>query len=609
MKTLKQALATYDRDVEKSKKTYSGILGLKIGGEKLVAHPIRNGYVYVRLRDNLSEVVLAFNEKVSPVYDFPVKIARKGNKWEVLGRDTDRYENWGTSAPFLPKHADQHSFNRDGGGGGDAVAIYPDQFMPLLVYPSGTHGSGMLLIAPYLLQTETDFLYVGNTGTVNLLQYKPEDANAIMGLVVMDMSTGVPSVVIASGTPFDGSITGTYGVAPYIPPPPDGSEPLYAFRLVSGTTSVTWDNLYNARQFIGGGSLIPSGTYVSQTQDANRIVVTDGSGQVGTDPVLEFDSTTKQIHLGTPNSTSGDYAIIQGRDGASVFHIMEVYGASSTISPFINGIRGDGTAASPTAIQANELMLRLRGSAYDGAGSYGGTSGEIRVVANENHTGSAHGTRVEIWATPDGTTTPVKYIIVGDGDAIQIGDGTNSFNVSPTGDLLLTGSAKYERHFILPALLNGNPSNQPAQINLFTASALEFATTGAKYAFCEWEIPDDWDGSDVYIEIDWNPNSGAMSGTDTIKWDVEYRSLAVNETINNGTSVTLTETNSNDYSQYQSHHSRFTLTFNDANQPLTAQDHIFFKISRDTSVANDFGGTVAVTAFEIVYTSNGLPTN
>jgi hypothetical protein len=90
MTNINSAFSDYDESVQKSKTSYSGLLGLAIGGHKIVNHPTRAGYVYVRLRDNLSEVVQAFNDKVSPVYDFPVLIQRKGNKWYVLGRPTLR---------------------------------------------------------------------------------------------------------------------------------------------------------------------------------------------------------------------------------------------------------------------------------------------------------------------------------------------------------------------------------------------------------------------------------------------------------------------------------------------------------------------------------------
>ena len=166
---LENQFSEYNSEVSKELPSYSGLLGLSIGGSRTVNIATRAGFVYVRLRDNLNEVVQAYNDKVSPVYDLPVLIQRVGNRWHVVGKDTARYDVWGTSSPFLPAHAGQHEFNRAIGSGGDTVFVYDDQFMPLLVYPSGTSGAGMLMVAPYVLQRSADFIYVGNTGTGNLL--------------------------------------------------------------------------------------------------------------------------------------------------------------------------------------------------------------------------------------------------------------------------------------------------------------------------------------------------------------------------------------------------------------------------------------------------------
>jgi len=193
--------------------------------------------------------------------------------------------------------------------------------------------------------------------------------------------------------------------------------------------------------------------------------------------------------------------------------------------------------------------------------------------------------------------------------AHRFGDGTNQLVIDADGDLSLEGTAKYERHVQIPAMIDGKVANQPTSEDFFTAGGLQFASAGAHYAYCQWEIPDDWDGTDIVFEVDWFPDSGAISGTDTIKWDVEYRAIAEGEAINNGTSVTVSVTDSTDYARYITKHSRFTLTFNNANQPLTTQDHVYFKISRDTGVANDFAGTVTVAAYEIIYQSKGLPSS
>lgn len=224
-----------------------------------------------------------------------------------------------------------------------------------------------------------------------------------------------------------------------------------------------------------------------------------------------------------------------------------------------------------------------------------------------NEAGAANG---DLRAESD--TEENMLLLDASADTLYLGGSTNGVQIAKGGDLTLLGTAKYERHIQIPAVITGNPANAPTSVDFGTAAGLQFATTGAKYAYFQWEIPDDWDGTDIYFEVDWFPDSGAMSGADAVRWTVEYRCIAEGETVTNGTSVTLDNGvggDTGDYSQYQTKHSRMTMAYNDANQPITKQDHVFFKVSRDTSVSGDFGGTVTVPAFEIIYTSNSFPTN
>lgn len=413
MVNLFKSLSDYNNSLEKSKQSYSGLLGLMTDGERRVQHPSRNGFVYVRLRDNLSEVLLAFNEKVSPVYDLPVIIERKNNLWYVVGRDIDRYQNWGTSAPFLPKHGAQHSFNRDENTGGDIVPIYPDQFMPLLVYPSGTMGAGNLIVAPYMLQRDSDFIYVGNTGTINVLGYKPTNNQAILGLVYLDTVSGNPGVLIGSGTPFSASITGSSQIYPYIPYPPSTDyQPLYAFRLVSGTQSLTWDNLYNVRQFIGGqggGGALPS-------LDPARVVYTDPStGDMKTSDELIFNETDDTLTTGDPDgSGDGDGSYLHGLGGdkthagvLSTFHNLVTYAGGNARAGLVKLITSLGTKASPLAVTLGTLLGRLRFAGYDGDTRVvdSATSADVKAIATEDFDPSGHGTKVVISTTPNNSTT------------------------------------------------------------------------------------------------------------------------------------------------------------------------------------------------------------
>lgn len=468
MASINQSIQSYNDSLEKSKTTYSGILGLPIDGSRKVNVPNRAGFVYVRLRDNLSEVVQAINDKISPVYDFPVLMERKNNRWYITGRDDGRYETWGTSAPFLPQHGEQHSFNRDGGGGGDPVAVYPDQFMPLLVYPSGTSGgAGNLLIAPYMLEMSDRYVYVGNTGTVNLLQYRPVTDEAIMGLVGLNRDTGNPHIIIASGTPFAGTTTGSSAVSPYIPYPPQNIEPLYAFRLVSGTTTLDWPNLYNVRQMFrgrgstatgssGGGisgivawdegtpvgtgtvlNFVGSNVNVTVSGTVINVMVTGSSGgslptfitgsipYAGSDGALKefndfarFDESTQTIWAGpkpTANLAYNDirfFAVATGSNASVSFGgISAGTGSLGSPSMSFNGYRSRGTFNSPTPVRAGDALLTIIGNGFDG--NDWRNAGRFRFYADGNWiTGSHSPSRAEVEVTPSGSVTRVVGLTV-----------------------------------------------------------------------------------------------------------------------------------------------------------------------------------------------------
>lgn len=419
---LYKSFSEYDSEIQKATIQYSGLLGLTIGGSKVVNLPSRAGYVYVRLRDNQSEVIQAYNDKVSPVYDFPVLVQRLGNRWIVAGKDTQRYETFGTSAPFLPAHGSQHSFNRDLGTGADTVWVHADQFMPLLVYPSGSAGAGNLMVAPYLLQRDSDFVYVGNTGTPNLLVYKPTNNQAIMGLVCMNTDTGNPDILIASGTPMSAVSTGTSYVANYLPFPSTNQQPLYAFRLVSGTSRITWDNLYNARQFYGGNSGGGNVTGTATPGGNNTEVQYNSSGAFTGDPQFTWRNATKSLGIGDPSKFPFSFAkmlwMVGDGESPSIFGLA--YGSDR--APFITFAKGDGTATGTTNVKLDQVIGRIRGRGYDGY-DWSNTQAEVRIVADGNWGTGNHPTRLEFWTTPSGTSTMALAATITDDGHIDIASG------------------------------------------------------------------------------------------------------------------------------------------------------------------------------------------
>lgn len=448
---LLSAFSEYDGGKESSPLIFSGLLGLPIDGNLTVQVPNRLGYVFVRIRDTQNEWVAAYNNAVSPVYNLPVLIQRQGNRWRVVDRDIERYEDWGTNLPFLPQHGDQHSFNR-AGGGGDVTWIYADQFVPLLAFPSGTTGGPNVTFDGYLLQRDSDFIFVGHTGSPNLVQYKPTNNQAAVGLIYLDRRNGSFGVLMNTGTPFSANITGTAGIAPYIPYPASYQEPLYAVRLVSGTQTIQWENLYNARQFYsgratgtgGGGTPISSGTYVPGTLTPNRIIATSSVGQVNTDDHLYFDEDGNVMIVGAnsvPVPGKNAVHVVGSGSGPTIAGWSYESGTSATAGmTFFGGFRARGDASNPSGIFKDTGLVRLMGRGHDGV-SWSNTQAQVLLTADEDWSSSQHGAGVGIYATPTGTTSMRKVAhFYGDGNLNLLASGTYNRNGVPHTHGMIFGS-------------------------------------------------------------------------------------------------------------------------------------------------------------------------
>lgn len=293
-KNLKRAVGRIQERKKDKDYRLPGILGLKRGSTNVVSVPGRPSFVYVRLRNNQSEVIQAFNDKVSPVYDLPVLVVRDDidpSKYRIESRDYGQYSNWQSWSPYLPAHGGAHS-RSPSGGGGDVVWVYGNQYMPLLVSPSGTLGSGNVIVdgSVYYFEDQDEYKYAGGTGTSDILVYKPTDGNAKMVLVYLD-TNGNPSLL--PGAVFSSSITGTSSILPYVPTiSVDTGVPLGAVRLVSGTASVLWENLYDIRPLITG-------------QRKSKIGIFDNSSYVTSGTAISFDTNLDVAVTGTVVFISG----------------------------------------------------------------------------------------------------------------------------------------------------------------------------------------------------------------------------------------------------------------------------------------------------------------
>lgn len=378
-----------------------GSLGITINGERSVEVPSRAGFVYVRLRNDLSETVQAYNDKVSPVYNLPIIVVRdKTNKnyYTIYGKDTGVYNNWGSTA-YLPKHGAQHSFDPNSPGA-DITWIYDDQIMQFAAVPSGSSSGMNLIIEPGVFYSERydRWIYGGNTGTQSLTTFLPTGTQQRSVLCYIDWD-GNPK--LSGGAYFAANITGTAQVLGTLPiMPADVEIPVCAVRLMSGTSSISWDNLYNLRQFpegynlgAGGSSGLSSGTLAAN--------VIPYAGDSGLFPKWDTDFTIDDAGGG------GLSLVLNGTrtlPSHSTFNLVSESGQGDSIGLWGFGRtqtiafnRSAGSQASQSAVPSGTIIGAIDFIGYTGS-FYNYVAG-IYAVALDDYTDSLGGTKLEFYAT------------------------------------------------------------------------------------------------------------------------------------------------------------------------------------------------------------------
>jgi hypothetical protein len=99
----------------------------------------------------------------------------------------------------------------------------------------------------------------------------------------------------------------------------------------------------------------------------------------------------------------------------------------------IAGRRYNGTPANPTGVLAEQPLVRFGCNAYNGTTWGTGGTARIQMVASENHAVGASGTRLEFWATPNGSSTIARQ-------GYCDGNGLTAVNLTTTGRANITNT-------------------------------------------------------------------------------------------------------------------------------------------------------------------------
>jgi hypothetical protein len=179
--------------------------------------------------------------------------------------------------------------------------------------------------------------------------------------------------------------------------------------------------------------LVSNGTGSIDIIGEFNVYKTDGdiAGAIAIDPIFTVKADG-QIRMLVPGADSNEGAlnIIGGLDGVFqnplnsgvMLHITGIAGSPGVPSRVYNdaqnafaafvGRRYNNTAASPSAVLANEEIMRLSGTAHNGTEIPGTANQRIVYVARGNQTISNQGGAIELWATPLNSITLAKVATV-----------------------------------------------------------------------------------------------------------------------------------------------------------------------------------------------------
>ena len=151
---------------------------------------------------------------------------------------------------------------------------------------------------------------------------------------------------------------------------------------------------------------------IAGTGTQNRIARwTDNAGTLGDSAMTEIGGNVG-IGTTTPGSklvVSANSATLPPASGVARFADADgvqtaVFADAFGTNPIFNVRRANGTAAAPSAVQANQLLGVIGASGY-GASAYAGTRARVGFFAAENWTDTANGTYLTFNTTANGTNT------------------------------------------------------------------------------------------------------------------------------------------------------------------------------------------------------------
>jgi hypothetical protein len=185
--------------------------------------------------------------------------------------------------------------------------------------------------------------------------------------------------------------------------------------LLNPFREFVWDDGAARLRIVTEGGLIKF--YVGATKSGGTETATVLAQSI--DPATGAYTTARTINMtgGTPTwPFAGSSLQIAGNTGVPSILLVNYGGAVG-----VYGARAAGTVGSPATVGANSTLYTIGGYAHDGAAWSSGTRASISLLSAETWGPGAHGTRIRLSTTLNGTTTLVTRLHLENNGALNAG--------------------------------------------------------------------------------------------------------------------------------------------------------------------------------------------
>jgi len=172
--------------------------------------------------------------------------------------------------------------------------------------------------------------------------------------------------------------------------------------IVANTTAVVANNaLANTSGAIFGGNLNIRGNVTMIGVAAAGQLTVNTALTSATDAAVRITGSNNAVVVEPQND--GYMLQITGKENLPTRVVLDSFGANTY--GLLAGRSARGSASAPTATQSGDVLLRLAGNGYGTTGFAPLGVSRIDIVAAQNFTDAARGSRIEFYNVPDGTNT------------------------------------------------------------------------------------------------------------------------------------------------------------------------------------------------------------